>query len=97
MSRSYKKHPYHTDGSPREIVKSKRFANKAVRNYKHKIANGNAYKHLFCSYNIHDYIIRYSWEEAKLEYENDPWGYLKDRYPTLKDFYKYWIKYYKMK
>ncbi len=95
MSRSYKKHPWYTDGRNGQ-VKSKRLANKTIRNYKNKIIKGNFYKRLFCSWNIHDYISRWSWEEAKEEYENDPSTWM-EKYPTLTDFYKYWSKYYKRK
>lgn len=95
MSRSYKKHPWCTDGKKGQ-VKSKRLANKIVRRYKNKIANGNYYKRLFCSWNIHDYISRWTWEEAKEAYENNLMNW-KRSYPTLEEFYKYWIKYYKRK
>ena len=97
MSRSYKKHPVITDGSAGITKIFKRFANKKVRNYRKKIAKGKSFKRLFCSYDIHDYISRWSWAEAKKEYESDPYGYLKNEYPTLKEFYKYWSKYYKRK
>lgn len=97
MSRSYKKHPYYTDGKAKETVKSKRFANKAVRNYKNKIANGNAYKHLFCSYEIHDFINRRTWLETKKDYENPENIYLKSKFPNQKELYRYWSKYFKRK
>lgn len=97
MSRSYKKHPYCTDGSAKRTSLSKRYANKAVRNYKHKIANGRAYKNLFCSYDIHDYKIRETWLENKLEYENDLNCFNRWRYKNLKELYKHWSKYYKRK
>jgi len=97
MSRSYKKHPYYTDGKEGSTTITKRFANKTVRKYKHKLAKGKAYKRLFCSYDIHDYISRWSWEEAKKEYESDPYKYLKEEYPSLREFYKFWSKYYKRK
>ena len=90
MSRSYKKHPYFTDGRNGRKIK-KRYANKTVRNYNKKIAKGNAFKHLYCSWNIHDYISRWTWEEAKFEHEHN------NEYPTLKECYKYWSKYYKRK
>lgn len=95
MSRSYKKHPWYTDGKNGQ-VKSKRFANKAVRNYKGKISNGSFYKRIFCSYEIHDYISRWSWNEAKQDYEKNAWG-IYDNFLTLKDFYRYWIKHYRSK
>lgn len=95
MSRSFKKHPWVTDGKSGTTAKSKRYANKVIRNYRNKISNGKYYKRLFCSYMIHDYISRWSWEEAKKEYESKE--YLQEYYPTLKAFYKYWSKYYRRK
>lgn len=100
MSRSYKKHPYCTDGSTPGTKNSKRIANKKVRRCKNKIANGKSYKKLFCSYEIHDWISRWTWEEAKADYYNldltSPWNW-QDDYPTIKDFYKHWMKNYKRK
>lgn len=96
MSRSFKHNPVYTDGKNGQVI-SKRFANKAVRNYKHKIAKGKAYKHLFCSYEIHDFTIRYTWQEAKQEYENNLNSYARQRYSSLKELYKHWSKYYKRK
>ena len=94
MSRSYKKHPWCTDGKNGQ-VKPKRLANKAVRKYKYEISNGNYYKRLFCSWNIHDYAFRLTWAEAKEEYESDS-SYRK-KYLTLEELYKFWIKHYRSK
>lgn len=97
MSRSFKKHPVSTDGRNGQII-PKRFANKTVRRNKNKIpSKGKYYKKIYCSYNIHDWISRWSWEEAKKEYENNPWPHWKIQYPILKDFYNHWAKYYKRK
>lgn len=96
MSRSYKKSPVYTDGKAGSTSISKRYANKAVRNYNGEIPNGKFYKHLFCSYDIHDYISRWTWEEAKQDYNTR--DYLKDRYSSEKEFYnKNWAKYCKRK
>ena len=97
MSRSYKKHPFCTDGKAKSTALSKRFANKVVRQYKHKIVNGKAYKHLFCSYDIHDCIIRYTCQEMKQKYENDSSSYLRWQCSSLKELYNHWSKYYKRK
>ena len=94
MSRSYKKHPYYTDGTNGRVIQ-KRWANKKVRNYTKEIENGRSYKKLFCSWEIHDFKIRDTWQEAKERYENSSW--LKEKCPTLKDFYKSWIKCHKTK
>ena len=96
MSRSYKKSPVYTDGTPGATSMSKRYANKAVRNYSGEISNGGFYKHLFCSYCIHDYISRWTWKEAKQDYNTK--NYLKGHCSDEKEFYnKYWAKYYKRK
>ena len=50
MSRSFKKHPGWCDRNPW----AKKQANGIVRKYKH-LVNGNMYKKVFCSWEIHDY------------------------------------------
>ena len=94
MSRSFKKHPYCTDGRAGRKP-WKRRANKIVRNYKNNLADGKNYKKLYNSWNIHDYISRWSWPEVKKEWENGLRNtYLREHYPTLKELYKFWKKYY---
>lgn len=97
MSRSYKKSPVLTDGKRKTTKESKRFANKTVRHYKKGISNGKAYRKLFCSYDIHDWVSYWSWHQAKKEYESGELVYLQDKYPTLNKFYQYWKKYQKRK
>ncbi len=61
MSKSYKKEPIvkdHTSGAY-----GKRLANHAVRKNLDDIPNGKAYRRYFNSYNVHDYISRYTWED----------------------------------
>lgn len=41
---------------------------------------------------IKENIMRWTWEEAKASWERGDNQYLKDQYPTLKDFYRYWLK-----
>lgn len=96
MSRSYKKHPFTTDGSPRTTKEKKKFANKKIRHTK-DIPNGSAFKKISESWDIHDYISRWTWEEAKSFWESEEDEYLKKQYPTLKDFYRYWLKYFRRK
>ncbi len=96
MSRSYKHSPVYTDGRNGQVI-SKRYANKAVRKYKNKIAKGKAYKKLFCSWDIHDYISRWTWEEAKKEWENDKYNYYKNHNISLKEYYRKWRRSYKNK
>ena len=95
MSRCYKKNPIITDGRTPTVKRMKRIANKKVRHTKN-LPNGKSYKKVFETYDIHDYISRWTWEEAKLAYFHfDPNGInWQEDYPTLKDFYKYWRKYY---
>lgn len=93
MSRSYKKHAWVTDGKDGRKY-AKRLANKAVRNCK-DVPNGKAYKKIFCSYNIHDYKSRWPWQEALKNWYNTP--FLQEKYPKIKDFYRYWQKHYQMK
>lgn len=95
MSRSYKKHPWATDGRHGQKI-WKRFANKSVRHYSNDIKNGKYYKRLYCSYNIHDYKSRWTWEEAKFKFEENVLYNFKN-YKTLKEFYRYWYKYYRRK
>ena len=90
MSRSYKKHPYCTDSSPKTTKEKKKFANKKVRNYD-DLPDGAAYKKISESWDIHDYSDRWTWEEAKRAWE-DKDSYYSKHYPTLKDFYRYWLK-----
>jgi hypothetical protein len=89
MSRSYKKSPYFTDYSAGATRKAKRIANKKVRK-KLEFLNGGFYKKLSESWNIHDYTGRWTWQEAKEAREHNE--YLKKRYPTLKSYYRYWLK-----
>lgn len=92
MSRSYKKNPVYTDGSPGTTQESKKFANKKVRNTDDIPMKGNAYKKVSESWEIHDYKNRWTWEEAKAAWERGDNEYLREHYPTLKEFYRYWIK-----
>lgn len=96
MARSVKRNPIYTDGHD-SLKRFKRFSSKAVRKYKGDISNGNFYKKIYWSYNIHDYISRWTWKEAKKDYEIDKNGIWHKRFPTLREFYHFWRKYYKNK
>ncbi len=96
MSRSYKKHPYVTDGTAGSTKRRKRRANKVVRNNEN-LPNGSAYKKAYETWDIHDYISRWTWEEAKEAWERGDNEYLKKHYPTLKEYYRYWLKCSKLK
>lgn len=93
MSRSYKKNPYFTDGSPGTTKEKKKFANKKVRNYDLEgLPQHGGYKKVSESWDIHDYTGRWTWQEAKAEWEREENKYLKKSYPTLKAYYRYWLK-----
>lgn len=92
MSRSYKKTPVCKDQGTRWM---KRQASKTVRRYAEDISNGGSYKNLFCSYNICDYRIVQTYQQAI-----DDWNtskYLWTHQKTFKDFLLSWHKYYKRK
>ena len=92
MSRSYKKSPVYTDGSRGTTKKAKRIAQKKVRKVDDLPMKGNAHKKVSESWTIHDYCNRWTWEEAKEQWERGENEYLKKHYPTLKEFYRYWLK-----
>jgi len=89
MSRSYKHNPYNTDGSMRKF--GKKFANDKVRNSDFdEIGSRGSYKKAYEQYDIADWVYRWTWEEALEHYRQNPDKYKK--YPTEKDFYRYWYK-----
>ncbi len=96
MSRSYKKNPFLTDcGQGRSYAK--RTANKIFRR---KIAEEEdmssypKFKKYSCSWNICDYRMRMTEEEAIEWYEYRASKKLKKRFPTLELWLKYWAKCY---
>ena len=99
MSRSYKKNPIANDSRRKSTKRNKQLANKKIRKI-NNIPNGNAYKKFSESYDIRDFSIRDTWEEAKDRYEKDKYFYSEwtvRHYPTLKDFYRFWFKNFKGK
>ena len=92
MARSVKKNPICTDG--RDGRKwPKRQANKKVRRFKEDLADGNAYKKLYETWDIHDYVSRYTWEEW-LEWKKEE---IESGETTIEKEKKMWAKYYKRK
>lgn len=83
MSRSYKKNPVYTD-STKGRKTQKRWANKKIRRYKKYISNGNFYRKIFESYEIHDFIIRRTWSEEINKFNVN--------ISSLKDERNYWEK-----
>ena len=94
MSRSYKKNPFYTDGGAGIPKFFKRLANKKVRKYHKKIANGNAFKKINCSYDIHDFICYWSWKDALHQYYKDN---CYNRFSSEQELYNFWSKYHKRK
>jgi len=124
MSRSYKKHPYCTDGRSPTPRQMKSIANRSVRQRNKRVVqgwfeddlrymneltlDGKSYKKWYCSYDIHDWVSRWSKAEALSEYEHPHWRYLKHYDGTgewwhawvdynEKQFLNHWAKYYRRK
>lgn len=93
MSRSYKKHPYIIMGGNSKF--GKKFANRRIRNAKQDLPKGGSYKKLYEQYDLKDWIIRWTWEEALEDYHRKPNLY--KRFKDEKEFYRYWYKCTKMK
>jgi len=72
MSKSYKKYTCFTDNQNGGAKKEKRFANKKVRRT-FELDNGNAYKKLYCSWNIHDFKSVY-YNRQEVESARFDWG-----------------------
>ena len=122
MSRSYKKHPFCTDGHRRTTKETKQIANRCVRRRNKRITSGYlmeepryrdiltldgmSYKRFYCSWDIHDYISRWTKAEAIHEWEHPHWHYLAytdtwwhtwDDYKTREEMEQYWAKWYRRK
>lgn len=69
MSRSYKKTPvvkdYHSG------KKGKRQANRKVRRCKHIISSGNSYRKVYETWDIHDSVSRYSYQQFLVDKESE--------------------------
>ncbi|QUH21925.1 hypothetical protein [Alkaliphilus sp. B6464] len=61
MSRSFKRTPVMKTGAQGSRKFSKRESNKKVRRYNNVITNGKAYRKLYNSWNIYDYIFYVPW------------------------------------
>lgn len=100
MSRSYKKIPI-VKVAPKNGTTEKKFANKKVRRYKEAITNGKAYRKLFNSWDIHDYVVRWTYEYYKEHYEKEVKMYKSGviRYNPCLYAHSYydWYKHYKRK
>lgn len=99
MSRSYKRHPVCTDGSPNTTQEMKKFANKKVRNtdFDELPLKGKGYKKVFETYDIHDQkdrMTREEWIEAY--YRTGKWYSPAEKY-TLEEWLNEWDKDFKRK
>ena len=97
MSRSYKKSPVIKED--RSHKEGKKEANSSIRSQLKQgteIADGSSYKKHFNSYDICDYSFRYSKAQAISDYNANKDNVQKD-YPTLKDYLKWWSKWYRHK
>ena len=95
MSRSYKKNPICSD-RPNGAKYWKRLANKKVRKQNIHFSKGKKYKKVFNSWEIHDYISRWSKYQALKDLYR--YKYLKEDYESEEEFLnKFWKKYYKRK
>lgn len=97
MGKSYRKNPIVKDnGKSKKEMKS--LANRKVRRKLNdpdfNIADGKAYKKEFESWDIADFISRWTKEDAIKEYENKSKKYrwFKEEWPTLEDYLNYWEK-----
>ena len=124
MSRSYKKSPYCTDGHRRTTKETKQIANRSVRRRNKRITlgyltresryrdiltlDGMSYKRFFCSYDIHDYVTRWSKAEALHDYEHPRMFWIQYKDGTgewwsrwldynKEQFLNYWAKCYRRK
>lgn len=97
MSRSYKHTPYCGDNKGKA---KKRNANAKVRTKMKDLdfilANGNAYKKVYESYNICDFGWVTSWQEY-WEICIRMWHRYGGEYPDKKQEYRYWLHHYRNK
>lgn len=100
MSRSFKKHAI-IKIAPRDGTNEKRFANQKVRRCTNPIANGKAYRKIYESYDIHDYICGKNYEEYRKDDETALKIYLNGGISynlyNFKHSYVHWYKTYKRK
>lgn len=77
-----------------------------VRFINESTLDGKSYKKWFCSWDIHDWVSRWSKAEALHEYYHPRWFYHSftdewwsawDKYETEKQFLNYWAKHYRRK
>lgn len=96
MSRSRKKNPITKDGNSQKRNK-KRIAEKQVRNYlkqhPEETLQGKSYRKVWESWEIADYVSRYTREEAIKDW-NEGHNYLHKKFNSLEDWLEYYDKCY---
>lgn len=97
MSRSYKKNPITKDnGKSKKTAKTfaVRKTRRKLKNLDYEIANGKAYRKEFESWEIADYVTRWTKEDAINEYESksNKYCWFREQWPTLEDYLNYWEK-----
>lgn len=99
MSRSYKKTPYSGNKKNKYL---KNYANHRIRQYEGEIPNGKRYRRFLDSWKICDYYDITSFEkywQICLRYHvwrSNFYG-SNEKFPTRKEVYQEWKKYYKRK
>ena len=102
MSRSYKKNPIVKDNGESKKAK-KTVANRRVRRKlsdpEYGMANGRAYRKEFESYDIADYVSRWTEKDAAEHWEkyHKEWKWFRENWPTLESYLTYWKKTYRNK
>jgi hypothetical protein len=89
MSRSYKKNNISKD-NPHGRKYMKRYSNHKIRKAELPSRQRAAYRRVLSSYDIYDYIVYWTKEEAIRDYNNNE--RLQKLYPTVEDFLSYWEK-----
>lgn len=97
MSRSFKKTPICNDSHVKTTKKKKNIANRRIRNkdVEEEVPSGKTYRKYTSFWEIRDWADLWTWNQAKIEYESgNNTVYWKHRFPTLKEFYRFWRKCY---
>ena len=93
MSRSFKHTPVLKD-NPKGRKFAKKTANRKVRNHKGELANGKAYRKLFCTYDIYDYIFYRPYSDWQKDFNRDGWRKKANGWETEEDCRNDWEKTY---
>lgn len=100
MSRSYRKTPILKEtGKKKKRTLANRKVRRKLNNPNYELADGRAYKKVFESWDISDYVTRLTLNEAIEDWyasvKQYPW--FKEMYPTLDSYIKWWKVTYKSK